>query len=41
LALQAQELVPGPVTAQVALASQPPFAVRQLLIAAHTVPLPE
>jgi hypothetical protein len=38
--LQAQLLVPGPVEVQAALTSHPPFDVRQLLMGAHTVPLP-
>ena len=39
--LQAHELVPAPVLVHVALVSQPPFDVAQLLIAVHVVPLPE
>jgi hypothetical protein len=38
--LQAHELVPGPVEVQVALGSQPPLAVRQLLMGAQVWPFP-
>ena len=38
---QVQELVPGPVEAQVAWASQPPPLLRQLLMGVQVWPLPE
>jgi hypothetical protein len=38
--LQVHEFVPGPVDAQVALASQPPLLIVQLSMAAQTAPLP-
>jgi hypothetical protein len=38
--LHVHVLVPGPVLVQVALASQPPFFVLQLLMGAQVIPLP-
>ena len=35
------EFVPGPVLAQIAFGSQPPWSTLHESIAAHTVPLPE
>jgi hypothetical protein len=39
--LQVQLFVPGPVLAQAALGSQPPWFVEHEFTAVHTVPLPE
>jgi hypothetical protein len=38
--LHVQVFVPGPVDWQLALASQPPLLVTQLLIGVHVFPLP-
>jgi hypothetical protein len=38
---QPHVFVPGPVCMHVVVAGQPPLLLAQLLIAAHTIPLPE